>query len=78
MWGYLGMVEYGNAVGQVAGGAGSGGQGGGSVGDVGATISSSLTGAINSASASLGIPPAALIAGLLFVLFLLLYFRFAR
>ena len=64
------MVEYGNAVGQAGQVAGSGHAGGGST-DIGASVVASVTGAVDQASAALGVPPGLLaVAGVLVVLFL--------
>ena len=73
------MVEYGNAVGQGAQVAGGGsGTGGGAGSDVTSSIAASLTGALDHASAALGVPPSVLLAVAVAILLFVLYLRFAR
>jgi hypothetical protein len=69
------MSEYGQVVAQ---GGGAGGSGGGGSTDVGGAIWASLTGALNHASATLGIPPSLLLVLIAAVLLFILWFVFAR
>ena len=66
------MVEYGNGVGQVAGGSGGGASSGAGGGDVGATVGNALSNAVDQVAA---LPPETLVLIAVLVLGALLFLK---